>query len=119
MLLRPLGVTLTELDAIVGPIGRGNEVHRKMVRESRNLFGVAALALLAIAATVGAMYVIHEGTSSWVAESRDISRLTRTAYVLTVEREIALLDETLPGIFSKRQRKNRDAGWVLSWTRWR
>ncbi len=94
MLLRPLGVTLTELAAIVGPIDRGNEVHRKMVRESRNLFGVAALALLAIAATVGAMYVIHEGTSRWVAESRDISRLTRTAYVLTVEREIALLDET-------------------------
>ncbi|HZJ00259.1 MAG TPA: EAL domain-containing protein [Gemmatimonadaceae bacterium] len=63
-----------------------------MLRFSRNLFGLAALALVAIAATVGAMYVLHEGTSSWVSESRELSRLARTAYVLTVERELSLIN---------------------------
>ena len=72
----------------------GNELHRQMLRFSRNLFGIAALALVAIAATVGAMYVLHEQTASWVSESREISRLARSAYVLTVERELALMDDS-------------------------
>src|SRR6185503_6220395 len=67
-------------------------MYGQMLRFSRNLFGLAALALVAIAATVGAMYVLHEGTSSWVSESRELSRLARTAYVLTVERELSLID---------------------------
>jgi PAS domain S-box-containing protein len=64
-----------------------------VLRFSRNLFGMAALALVAIAATVGAMYVLHEGTASWVATSREVSRLARTTYVATVERQLALIDE--------------------------
>ncbi len=66
-----------------------------MLRFSRSLFGLAALALVAIAATVGAMYALHEGTSNWVSESRELSRLARTAYVFTVERELALIDDAV------------------------
>ena len=65
-----------------------------MLRFSRDLFGMAALALVAIAATVGAMHLLHEGTSSWVSNSRELSRLARTAYALSVERELALIDES-------------------------
>ena len=74
------------------PIETGAELYGQMLRFSRNLFGLAALALVAIAATVGAMFVLHEGTASWVSESRELSRLARAAYVLTVERELALID---------------------------
>ncbi|HEX6575293.1 MAG TPA: PAS domain-containing protein, partial [Gemmatimonadaceae bacterium] len=74
------------------PIRTGSEVHGQMVRYARSLFGLAALALVAIAATIGAMYALHEGTASWVSESREISRLARVAYVLTVERELALIE---------------------------
>jgi diguanylate cyclase (GGDEF)-like protein/PAS domain S-box-containing protein len=63
-----------------------------MLRYARSLFGLAALALVAIAATIGAMYALHEGTAAWVFESREISRLARTAYVLTVERELSMID---------------------------
>ena len=63
-----------------------------MLRMARNLFGLAALALVAIAATLGAMYVLHDATSNWIAESRNISRVARTAYVVALERELALTD---------------------------
>ena len=52
-----------------------------MLRIARNLFGLAALALVAIAATLAAMYALHDTTSEWVTESRNISRIARTAYV--------------------------------------
>ena len=86
-------MTQSVVEDISKPIESGNELYAQMLRFSRNLFGLAALALVAIAATVGAMYVLHEGTSSWVSESRELSRLARTAYVLTVERELSLIDD--------------------------
>jgi len=86
-------VTHSVVEVVAKPIEIGNEIHRQMLRFSRNLFGIAALALVAIAATVGAMYVLHEETASWVSTSRDVSRLARMGYVATVERELALIDE--------------------------
>ena len=86
-------MTHSVVDVVNKPIEIGNEINRQVLRFSRNLFGMAALALVAIAATVGAMYVLHEGTASWVATSREISRLARTTYVATVERQLALIDE--------------------------
>ena len=85
-------MTHSVFEDLAKPLETGNELYGQMLRFSRNLFGLAALALVAIAATVGAMYVLHEGTSSWVSESRELSRLARTAYVLTVERELARID---------------------------
>lgn len=85
-------MTQSVVEDTAKPVETGNELYGQMLRFSRNLFGLAALALVAIAATVGAMYVLHEGTSSWVSESRELSRLARTAYVLTVERELSLID---------------------------
>ncbi|MEO5588450.1 MAG: EAL domain-containing protein, partial [Gemmatimonadaceae bacterium] len=85
-------MTTSAVEAVTRPIGIGNEMHQKMVQSSRNLFGLATLALVAIAATIGCMYAFHEATSNWVAQSRDFSRLARTAYVITVEREMALVD---------------------------
>jgi diguanylate cyclase (GGDEF)-like protein/PAS domain S-box-containing protein len=85
-------VTHSVFEDLAKPLETGNELYGQMLRFSRNLFGLAALALVAIAATVGAMYVLHEGTSSWVSESRELSRLARTAYVLTVERELSRID---------------------------
>ena len=61
-----------------------------MLRISRNLFGLAALALVAIAATCGAMYALHEATSAWISESRNFSRIARTAYVAALERELSV-----------------------------
>ena len=72
-------MTQQVVEDIAKPIESGNELYAQMLRFSRNLFGLAALALVAIAATVGAMYVLHEGTASWVSESRELSRLARTA----------------------------------------
>jgi hypothetical protein len=63
-----------------------------MLRVARNLFGLATLALVAIAATIGAMYVLHDGTSNWVAESRNVSMLARNAYVVALEGELARAD---------------------------
>ena len=74
---------------VAGPLAAGDQKLRtQMLFLTRYLFGVAAFALVAIAATVTAMYFLHEQTSDWVAETRDISRLARTAYVITVEREL-------------------------------
>jgi Amt family ammonium transporter len=64
-----------------------------MLRFSRSLFGMAALALVAIAATVGAMYVFHEGTANSVSKSRELTRLARIAYALAVERELSAIDD--------------------------
>ena len=61
-----------------------------MLRIARNLFGLAVLSIVAIAATIGAMYVLHDATSEWVTESRNISRVARTAYVVALERQLAL-----------------------------
>jgi diguanylate cyclase (GGDEF)-like protein/PAS domain S-box-containing protein len=76
------------------PINTVNELHRQMLRIARNLFGLAALALVAIAATLAAMYALHDATSEWVTESRNISRIARTAYVIALEGEIARADAT-------------------------
>jgi diguanylate cyclase (GGDEF)-like protein/PAS domain S-box-containing protein len=76
------------------PINTVNDLHRQMLRIARNLFGLAALALVAIAATLAAMYALHDATSEWVTESRNISRIARTAYVAALEGEIARADAT-------------------------
>ena len=71
------------------PLAAGGEMLRqRMLFLTRSLFGVAAVALIAIAATVGAMYFLHEQTGALVSQSREISRLARNAYVVTVEREL-------------------------------
>jgi diguanylate cyclase (GGDEF)-like protein/PAS domain S-box-containing protein len=85
-------VTKSVIEDLGKPIESANELYGQIQRFSRNLFGLAALALVAIAATVGAMYALHEGTASWVSESRELSRLARTAYALSVEQELATID---------------------------
>jgi diguanylate cyclase (GGDEF)-like protein/PAS domain S-box-containing protein len=86
-------VSHSVFSVLENPIKTGNEMRGQMLRVSRNLFGLAALALVAIAATISAMYALHEASSSWVSESRNVSRLARTAYVIALERELALADE--------------------------
>jgi diguanylate cyclase (GGDEF)-like protein/PAS domain S-box-containing protein len=75
-------------------LGSADELRQQIIGVTANLFTVAAIALVAIASTIGATYYVHERTVSGVEKSREISRLARTAYVLTVERELALLDES-------------------------
>jgi diguanylate cyclase (GGDEF)-like protein/PAS domain S-box-containing protein len=74
--------------------GPADELRQQILGVTANLFTVAAIALVAIASTIGATYYVHQRTSSWVEKSREVSRLARTAYVLTVERELALLDDS-------------------------
>lgn len=77
------------LAEVAKPLAAGGEMLRqRMLFLTRSLFGVAAAALFAIAATAGAMYFLHERTASWVENSREVSRFARNAYVLTVEREL-------------------------------
>jgi diguanylate cyclase (GGDEF)-like protein/PAS domain S-box-containing protein len=77
------------LAGVAKPLAAGGEALRqRMLFLSRSLFGVAAAALVAIAGTVSAMYFVHVETASWVSQSREISRLARTAYVVMVEREL-------------------------------
>ena len=73
--------------------GVGDALREQILGVTTNLFTVAAVALVAIASTVGVTYYYHERTTSWVEQSRDVSRLARTVYVLTVERELALLND--------------------------
>lgn len=73
--------------------GVGDALRQQILGVTTSLFTVAAVALVAIASTVGVTYYYHERTSSWVEQSRAISHLARTAYVLTVERELALLND--------------------------
>lgn len=77
------------------PPPTGPELRGRMLRVASNLFGLAALALVATAATIGAMYVLHQTTSGWFAESRHISYLARSAYGIALERELALKNELL------------------------
>ena len=77
------------LASVGAPIAAGGEALRQRILFlTRSLFGVAAIALIAIAATVSAMYFVHVETGGRVAKSREVSRLARSAYVLTVEREL-------------------------------
>lgn len=86
-------MTHSVVDLVAKPLEKGNELDRQMLRFSRSLFGMAALALVAIAATVGVMYVFHEGTAGSVSKSRELSRLARNAYALAIERELSVLDQ--------------------------
>ena len=61
-----------------------------MLRVTRSLFSVAAFALVAIAATIGAAYTLHERNSESIAESGETSRLARAAYSIALESELAL-----------------------------
>ena len=72
--------------------GVSDALRQQILGVTANLFTVAAVALVAIGSTVGLSYYAHDRSASWVEKSREISRLTRTAYVLTVERELALLN---------------------------
>ncbi|HEX5577289.1 MAG TPA: EAL domain-containing protein [Gemmatimonadaceae bacterium] len=77
------------LAEVARPLAAGGEMLRqRMLFLTRSLFGVAALALAAIAATVGALYFVHAQSASWVSQSREVSRLARLANVLTVQREL-------------------------------
>lgn len=71
----------------------GEKLKQQMLRVTRSLFSVAAFALVAIAATIGATYSVHEKTSSAIAESGEVSRLARVAYSLAVEREMSILSD--------------------------
>ncbi len=74
---------------VAKPLAAGGEMLRqRMLFLTRSLFGVASIALFSIAATAGVMYFVHERTSKRVMESRELARLTRNAYVLTIEREL-------------------------------
>jgi diguanylate cyclase (GGDEF)-like protein/PAS domain S-box-containing protein len=84
-----MGVNQSLASEVARPLAAGGEkLRQQMLFLTRSLFGVAAVALVAIAGTVGAMYFLHENTSREVIRSRDISRLARSAYVVTVEREL-------------------------------
>lgn len=61
-----------------------------MLGLSRRLFAAAVIALFAIAGTVAVMYLVHDDTSRWVANSREIARHARTAYLVTIVSEDAL-----------------------------
>jgi hypothetical protein len=61
------------------------------MRVSRNLSGVSAVALVAIAATIGASYTEHERASGAIAQSRELARLARAVYATAVERELSLV----------------------------
>ncbi len=74
---------------VAKPLAAGGEMLRqRMLFLTRSLFGVASIALFSIAATAGGMYFVLEQTSTRVMESRELARLTRNAYVLTIEREL-------------------------------
>ncbi|HZK77782.1 MAG TPA: EAL domain-containing protein [Gemmatimonadaceae bacterium] len=76
---------------------RAHDTLRKQIGSvTASLFAVAAIALVAIAATIGGTYYAHERTVTLVENSREISRLARSAYVLTVERELAILSDAPP-----------------------
>jgi len=70
----------------------GDPLLHQVLSLSRNLFTVAGAALLAVAGTIGAMQLIQERVSRSVRETRSVSRLARTAYVLSVERQLSLLE---------------------------
>ncbi|MEO7367738.1 MAG: EAL domain-containing protein [Gemmatimonadaceae bacterium] len=87
---------MNELRAAEGQLlhpGVGDALRQQILGVTTNLFAVAAVALVTIASTIGVTYYYHERTTSWVEHSREISRLARTAYVITVERELALLND--------------------------
>jgi diguanylate cyclase (GGDEF)-like protein/PAS domain S-box-containing protein len=73
--------------------GAGDALRKQIVGAATTLFGVAAFAILAIASTIGGTYYAREKTVQVVDTSREVARLARTAYVLTVERELALLGQ--------------------------
>src|SRR4029078_1494897 len=52
----------------------GENTRQQMLRVPRSLFSVAAVALVAIAATIGATYSEHERTAATIAESRELAR---------------------------------------------
>jgi diguanylate cyclase (GGDEF)-like protein/PAS domain S-box-containing protein len=81
--------------AAEGQIQHGADaaLRKRIVRAATMLFAVAAFALVAIAATIGGTYYVRERTINVVDKSREIARLARTGYALTVERELALLGE--------------------------
>ena len=72
----------------------GDALRQQILGVTANLFTVAAIALVAIASTIGVTYYVHERTAVWVEKSREVSRLARSAYVLSVERELALLSDS-------------------------
>ena len=73
-------------EAAEGPIQQdaADALRKRIVRAATTLFGVAAFALVAIAATIGGTYYARERTTGVVDKSREVARLARTAYALTV-----------------------------------
>ncbi len=73
--------------------GAGDALRKQIMGAATTLFAVAAFALVAIAGTIGGTYYARERSVSLVDQSREIAKLARTAYVLTVERELGRLGE--------------------------
>ena len=72
---------------------QGGQRRHQMLRMTRNIFGVSAIALVAIAGTIAASYSEYARTTSDVAESREFSRFARSAYSMAVEAELAQVTE--------------------------
>lgn len=79
------------VNEITFPETSGDGLRQQMLGATRNLIVVSSVALVAIAATIGLTYNESERTSAAVSESRDISRLARTAYSSSIETELALV----------------------------
>jgi len=80
-------------DTITAGMSGGEKLRLQMLRVTRSLFSFAAFALVAIAATIGAAYTLHEHNSDSIAESGEISRLARAAYSVALESELALVTD--------------------------
>ena len=71
----------------------GEKLRLQMLRATRGVFSFAAVALIAIAATIGATYWAHEKTNDSISESREISRLATGTLSAAVERELELFTD--------------------------
>ena len=80
-------------EIISAGITGGEKLRLQMLRVTRSLFSFAAFALVAIAATIGAAYTLHERNTDSIAESGEISRLARAAYSIALESELALVTD--------------------------
>jgi diguanylate cyclase (GGDEF)-like protein/PAS domain S-box-containing protein len=67
-------------------------LRQQMLSATRNLIVVSSFALVAIAVTIAVAYTSNEQTTSAVAESRELSRLARTAHSASIEMELAPAD---------------------------
>ena len=70
--------------------GGGDKLRLQMLRVTRSFFRVATIALVGIATTIAATYLIYERNSTAIDETREIARIGRSAYSAAMELELAL-----------------------------